>query len=116
MSGQRTRSNEVFVSNFDFPWGPIYPFLSRNKTICRGILGPVVATQGSGPYAESVFDQFLIDCGIEIRTLLGGEPPGVVVLGHSNWDPGSFRELAENSFSDSGAGGAGRAVGLMAMG
>lgn len=100
MCGQRTRSDEVFVSNFDFPWALIYPFLSYNKTICRGILGPVVATQGSGPYTESAFDQFLIDCGIEIRTIAGDEPPGVVVLGHDDWDEGDIGELAENCFTD----------------
>ena len=88
------------MSGFEFPWGLIYPFLARNRTICRGILGPVVATQGSGPYTESDFDEFLIACGIEVRTVAGAPPPNVVVLGHYDWSVEEIDELAINCSGD----------------
>lgn len=70
----------------DFPWEAIYPHLGLNKTICRGILGPVVGTQGAGPYSEAAFDEFLLCCGIEVRNIAGDSPPRVVVLGRSDWN------------------------------
>jgi hypothetical protein len=71
----------------DFPWQLILPHLSANKTVCRGILGPVVATQGSGPYSEDEFDEFLIDCGIRVVHIAGDSPPPTaVVLGRTDWD------------------------------
>lgn len=78
---------------FDFPWDLLLPLLSRNKTICRGILGGEVATQGSGPYSESDFDAFLDACGIEVRNVAGGEPPSVIVLGRARCDLDEIRQV-----------------------
>ena len=78
---------------FDFPWDLLLPHLSRNKTICRGILGGEVATQGSSPYSESDFDAFLDACGIEVRHVSGGEPPTVIVLGRARCDLDEIRQL-----------------------
>lgn len=84
----------------DFPWAEIYPYLVHNKTVVRGILGPVVATQGSGPYAEEAFDQFLANCGIKVRFLLGDEPPDVVVLGTHDWSEDDVHDLLVNCSGD----------------
>jgi len=81
----------------DFPWEVVYPFLSHNKTICRGILGPVVATQGSGPYTEEAFDLFLTNCGIRLLNVSGDYPPEVVVLGREDWNEDDIEELWRNS-------------------
>ncbi len=81
----------------DFPWEAIYPYLELNKTICRGILGPVVGTQGSGPYVEEAFDQFLESCGIEVRLVTGDDPPTVVVLGRTDWDEQDLDALLEDA-------------------
>lgn len=71
-----------------FPWAFVLPHLSTNKTICRGILGPFVATQGDGPFEESDFDNFLLACDIEVRFVVNGDapPPPVVVLGREGWE------------------------------
>ena len=81
----------------EFPWEPVLPLLSRNRTICRGILGSVVATQGSGPYSESDFNAFLEECGIEVRRISGDEPPAVVVLGREDWNLQDVRELPDET-------------------
>lgn len=83
-----------------FPWAEVYPYLVHNKTVVRGILGPVVATQGSGPYTEAAFDQFLANCGIEFRAISGDEPPDVVVLGTQDWSEQDLDELRANCFGD----------------
>ena len=88
------------VFGMDFPWAEIYPYLVRNKTVVRGILGTVVATQGSGPYAERAFDYFLANCGIELRNISGDEPPDVVVLGTHDWSEEDLNELQESCFGD----------------
>lgn len=85
----------------DFPWQLVLPHLSANKTICRGILGPVVATQGSGPYSEEEFDEFLIDCGIQVVRVAGDGPaPTVVVLGRADWDPADVDSVVESSLGE----------------
>ncbi len=87
----------------DFPWQLVLPYLSANKTICRGILGSVVATQGSGPYSEEEFDEFLIDCGIRLavsfahRSLAVGRS-GIAITQTIHDGPGktySQRRIAE---------------------
>ncbi len=78
----------------EFPWAQVLPCLSRNKTVCRGILGHQVATQGSGPYDESDFDEFLDACGVEVRHVAGGEvPPSVIILGREDWSGDDIDEL-----------------------
>ena len=84
----------------EFPWANVYPFLVNNRTVVRGILGPVVATQGSGPYTERAFDHFLASCGIELRTISGNEAPDVVVLGDHDWSESDLDELREDCFGD----------------
>lgn len=74
------------MSSTGFPWEHILPHLAQNKTICRGILGPVVATQGDGPYDEAEFDDFLSACGIQVRFVIDGvEPPSVAIFGREEW-------------------------------
>jgi len=69
-----------------FPWVQVLPHLTQNKTICRGILGPVVATQGDGPYDEAEFDDFLSACGIQVRFVDDGDtPPSVAIFGREEW-------------------------------
>lgn len=86
------------VPDTDFPWEHLLPLLSQNKTICRGILGPVVASQGSGPYEESDFDDFLMACGIEVRFLSSAVgSPAVVVLGREYWEEDDLDELWERT-------------------
>ncbi|MGV1004465.1 MAG: antitoxin [Candidatus Nanopelagicales bacterium] len=99
-SGRFHGINGRGIAVTDFPWAEIYPYLAHNKTVCRGILGPVVATQGSGPYTEAAFDQFLANCGIELRTISGDEPPEVVVLGSQDWSGDDLDEMRENCFGD----------------
>ncbi|AWT52252.1 hypothetical protein D806_012640 [Mycolicibacterium smegmatis MKD8] len=56
--------------------------------MCRGILGTVVATQGDGPYDEASFDDFLTECGIQARVVVGDddEAPPVAIFGSEAWD------------------------------
>ena len=91
-------TNRIGMSQGDFPWEAVYPYLSNNRTICRGVLGPVVATQGSGPYAEDAFDLFLSECGIGIRPISGDYAPQVVILGRENWSTGDLDELQQIPF------------------
>lgn len=76
------------LSGAQFPWEHVLPYLVRNRTICRGVLGPVVATQGDGPYDESAFDDFLLACDIQVRVVVDADelPPTVAVFGREGWD------------------------------
>ena len=80
---------------YDFPWEAIYPYLELNKTICRGILGPVVGTQGTGPYFEEAFDDFLVCCGITVQGITEEFSPSVVVLGRWGWNKAALDALEE---------------------
>jgi len=70
----------------ELPWSVLLDLLSLNKTICRGILGSVVGTQGSGPFDESEFDDFLMECGVQVRLVSGEIPPPVVIFGRQYWE------------------------------
>jgi hypothetical protein len=83
----------------EFPWEAIYPYLDLNKTICRGILGEVVGTQGNGPYFEEAFDDFLVSCGIEIRPITDARSSPVVVLGRRDWNEQDVDALLEDAFT-----------------
>lgn len=86
----------------DFPWLPVLPLLSSNGVLCRGILGFEVATEGSGPYDEGDFDEFLIDCGIEVRAVeLSERMPDTIILGRDDWDPDAIDEVRGASSSES---------------
>jgi hypothetical protein len=87
------------MSVSDFPWEAIYPYLDLNKTICRGILGEVVGTQGNGPYFEEAFDDFLVSCGIEIRPLTDPRFFPVAVLGRKDWSEQDLDPLLEGPFT-----------------
>jgi hypothetical protein len=87
-NGARTPAN-------DFPWEAIYPYLELNKTICRGILGPVVGTQGHGPYFEEAFDDSLVSCGITVQGITEEFSPSVIVLGRRDWNKAPFDALEE---------------------
>jgi hypothetical protein len=97
-AGKTDETNRSAMSQSDFPWGAVYPYLSHNRTVCRGILGSVVATQGSGPYTEDAFDLFLSECGIDIRPISGDYAPQVVILGRENWSTGDLDELQQIPF------------------
>ncbi|NVN50298.1 hypothetical protein [Mycolicibacterium hippocampi] len=67
-------------------WESLLPLLPHNRTVCRGILGHRVATQGSGPCEEGEFDEFLDACGIGVHVLSNdGTPPAVVIFGREEW-------------------------------
>ncbi|WP_162625633.1 hypothetical protein [Mycolicibacterium llatzerense] len=70
----------------ELPWTSLLDLLALNKTICRGILGSVVGTQGSGPFDESGFDDFLLTCGVQVRLVSGEIQPPVVIFGREFWD------------------------------
>ncbi|MEN4447992.1 hypothetical protein [Mycobacterium sp. SM3041] len=70
----------------ELPWTSLLDLLALNKTICRGILGSVVGTQGSGPFDESGFDDFLLACGVQVRLVSGEIQPPVVIFGREFWD------------------------------
>ena len=85
----------------NFPWVQVLPLLRHNRTICRGILGAEVATQGSGPYEEAEFDAFLQRCGIEVRHVSGGDaPPEVVIVGREAWNADDIDELFERTYGN----------------
>lgn len=83
------------------PLEPGSSALSQNRTICRGIFGPEVATQGSGPCNETDFDDFLFACGVEVRAIAGGHPPSIVILGRDEWDEADLDELWESASAES---------------
>ena len=78
----------------DFPWEPVLDHLSSNGVVCRGILGTVVAAQGSGPYDEHSFDEFLVACGIEAIYVHDSDAT-VMVLGREGWDPDDLDAAVE---------------------
>ena len=74
------------MSKAALPWEAVLEHLgTHNAALCRGILGPVVMTTGSGPWKEEKFDVFLRRCGIEpVSPEETG--PAVLVVGHDDWD------------------------------
>lgn len=85
------------MTSGEFPWRHLLPLLSHNRTICRGIFGPEVATQGSGPCDETDFDDFLFDCGVEVRAISHEHPPTIVILGRDEWEEADVDGLWENA-------------------
>ncbi|MCK0173884.1 hypothetical protein [Mycolicibacterium sp. F2034L] len=51
-----------------------------------------MATQGSGPYDENDFDEFLVECGVEVRTVSGDEAP-IAIFGREMWEEDDIDEL-----------------------
>ena len=94
------RNAKGIMIAMEIPWATIYPHLVHNKTVVRGILGRVVATQGSGPYTEGAFDQFLTDCGIQVLIVSGDYPPTAIVVGRDDWDEDDLDELREKCSPD----------------
>ena len=94
-----TQGADAAVSEAEFPWAHVLSHLPQNKTICRGILGPSVATQGDGPFDESEFDDFLLACDIRVRFVVDGDqpPPPVVVFGREGWDEGNVDHLRQQT-------------------
>lgn len=80
------------------PWQALLSVLPHNRTLCRGILGPRVATQGSGPCDERAFDDFLDACGIGVHVLSADGPqPDAVIFGREDWLEGEVDALWERT-------------------
>ncbi|WP_349269884.1 hypothetical protein MPNTM1_00393 [Mycolicibacterium parafortuitum] len=82
----------------DLPLERLLDLLPHNRTLCRGILGTRVATQGSGPCEEPAFDDFLAACGIDVHLVLADDPePDVVIFGREDWLEGDVDALWERT-------------------
>jgi hypothetical protein len=82
----------------ELPWEGLLTVLPRNRTVCRGIFGSLVATQGSGPCGEREFDDFLDECGIGVQFISNQDsPPTVVILGREDWEERDIDSLWERT-------------------
>lgn len=82
----------------ELPWDHLLTVLPHNYTVCRGILGPLVATQGDGPCDEREFDDFLDHCGIGVQFVTNQDsPPSVVVFGRVGWEERDVDLLRERT-------------------
>ncbi|KRE25628.1 hypothetical protein ASG82_19010 [Mycobacterium sp. Soil538] len=84
------------------PWHALLTELARNRTVCRGVLGERVATQGGGPCDEAAFDDFLLACGIAVHAIPdeGAELLPVVIFGREEWDGNDVDSLWERVSDD----------------